>query len=86
MAQSRKEQEGEYFTSTIADRNSEFFEDEVDKLDKWAEDVKRSLESSSRQLDIDIKTMKTNARTGPSFGRKSEAQWEIKDLERSAMI
>jgi ERCC4-related helicase len=69
-------------TTHIAERNSNFFDDEVDKLDKWAEDVKKSLEIELRRLDIDIKTMKTNARKVLKLEEKIKLQREIKDLEK----
>jgi predicted nucleic acid-binding Zn-ribbon protein len=54
----------------------------MDKLNKWAEDVKRSLEIELRQLDIDIKTMKTNAKKVLHLEEKVKLQREIKDLEK----
>lgn len=49
-------------STQIAERNGSFFDHEVDKLDNWAEDVKKALELDLRKLDIDIKTAKTNAK------------------------
>lgn len=69
-------------TSNIAERNGEFFDDEVDKLDKWAEDVKKSLEIELKRMDIDIKTMKTNAKKVLNLQEKIQIQREIKDLEK----
>ena len=69
-------------TAKILERNSEFFDDEVDKLDKWAEDVKKSLEIELKQMDIDIKTMKTNAKKVLILEDKVKLQREIKDLEK----
>jgi len=69
-------------TEDIANRNSEFFDDEVDKLDKWADDVKKSLEIELRRLDIDIKTLKTNAKKIINLVEKVKLQREIKDLEK----
>jgi hypothetical protein len=69
-------------TLNIAGRNSEFFDDEIDKLDKWAEDKKKSLEIELRRLDIDIKAMKTNAKKVLNLEEKVKLQREIKDLEK----
>ena len=69
-------------TIGIAERNSEFFDDEVDKLDKWAEDVKKSLEIELKRLDIDIKTMKTSAKKILVLEEKVKIQREIKDMEK----
>ncbi len=79
----QKEQEkAAIITVSISERNSIFFDDEVDKLDKWAEDVKKSLEIELRQLDIDIKAMKTNAKKVLNLGEKIKLQREIKELEK----
>jgi ERCC4-related helicase len=78
-----KEQEKvKILTIGISERNSEFFDDEVDKLDKWAEDVKKSLEIELKRLDIDIKAMKTSAKKVLNLEEKVKLQREIKDLEK----
>ena len=66
----------------IAERNSEFFDAEVDKLDNWSDDVKKALELDLRKLDIDIKTAKTNAKKIVNLEEKLKAQREIKDSEK----
>ena len=66
----------------ILERNSNFFDDEVEKLDKWADDMKKSLELDLKKLDIDIKTAKTNAKKLLILKEKITAQREIKDMEK----
>ena len=66
----------------IMERNGEFFDDEVDKLDNWSDDVKKALELDLRKLDIDIKTAKTNAKKIIDLNDKLKAQREIKDSEK----
>ena len=66
----------------IMERNGTFFEDEVNKLDNWADDIKKSLELDLRKLEIDIKTAKTNAKKIINLGDKLKAQREIKDSEK----
>jgi len=68
--------------SNSAERNSEFFDDEVDKLDKWAEDVKKALELDLKKLDIDIKTTRTNAKKIVDLEVKLKEQRRIKDMEK----
>lgn len=78
-----KEQEkANTLTASIAERNSEFFDDEVDKLDKWAEDIKKSLEIELKRMDIDIKAAKTNAKKVLNLQEKIKIQREIKDAEK----
>ena len=66
----------------IAERNGEFFDDEVDKLENWSEDMKKALELDLRKLDIDIKTNKTNAKKIVNLDEKLKAQREIKESEK----
>ena len=65
----------------IPQRNSKFFEEEMDKLDKWAEDRKNSLQIELNQLNKDIKTRKTEARKIMKLEEKLKAQKEIKEME-----
>ena len=65
----------------ISQRNSKFFEEEMDKLDKWAEDRKNSLQIELNQLNKDIKTRKTEARKIMKLEEKLKAQKEIKEME-----
>lgn len=69
-------------TTRSAERNSEFFDNEVDKLDKWADDMKKALELDLKKLDIDIKSSKTNAKKILNLGEKVKEQRRIKDMER----
>jgi len=68
--------------SQIIERNGKFFDDEVNKLDNWSEDVKKALEIELRKLDIDIKTAKTNAKKIVNLEEKLKAQREIKNSEK----
>lgn len=76
------EQEIVGITTQIAERNSLFFDQEVEKLDKWAEDMKKSLELDLRKLDIDIKVQKTNAKKILTLAEKLAMQKEIKNQEK----
>jgi hypothetical protein len=66
----------------IAERNSTFFDDEVDKLDKWSNDMKMALELDLKKLDIDIKIEKTNAKKILDLEKKVEMQRAIKEMEK----
>jgi ERCC4-related helicase len=66
----------------ITERNGNFFDDELEKLDKWAEDVKESLEMELKKLNIDIKARKTEAKKILKLEEKIKAQRHIKDMEK----
>ncbi len=65
----------------ISERNARFFEEEMDKLEKWAEDMKQSLEIKLKQLDIDIKIKKAEARKVLELEKKVLLQRQAKRLE-----
>lgn len=66
----------------VNERNSAFFEEEMEKLENWAEDVKKSLEIKLKELDIDIKTKKTETKKISNLEKKLILQREIKELEK----
>jgi ERCC4-related helicase len=65
-----------------AEHNGTFFDAEMEKLDKWAEDIKNSIEIKLKQLDKDIKTRKTEAKKILKLNEKVKAQKEIKEMEK----
>lgn len=65
-----------------AKRNHSFFDDEVDKLEKWSEDVRNSIKFEIKELDKEIKTRKTEARKILNLEAKVKEQRIIKDLEK----
>ncbi len=65
-----------------AERNTNFFDSEMEKLDKWADDLKNSLELELKQLDVEIKTRKTEAKKLLKLEEKVQAQREIKEMEK----
>lgn len=62
-------------------RNSKFFDEEIEKLEKWSKDLKESLELKLRQMDIDIKTLKTESKKIVRLDEKLNIQKHIKNLE-----
>jgi hypothetical protein len=65
-----------------AERNAGFFDTEMGKLEKWADDVKGSLEIELKELDKDIKFRKTEAKKILNLEEKVAAQRAIKELEK----
>lgn len=63
-------------------RNHNFFDDEVDKLEKWSEDVRNSIKFEIKELDKEIKTRKTEARKLLNLEQKVKEQRTIKELEK----
>ncbi|MBV5329793.1 MAG: DEAD/DEAH box helicase family protein [Chlorobium sp.] len=66
----------------LALRQSQWFEEEMDKLESWADDMKSGLEFELKDLDRLIKTLKTESKKIPLLDAKLKAQKEIKGLEK----
>ncbi|MGE9270995.1 MAG: SNF2-related protein, partial [Verrucomicrobiales bacterium] len=66
----------------IAEQNANYFDEEMDKLERWADDQKRSLEIQIKDLDVEIKTLKTESRKLAKLEDKVSAQRQIKQLEQ----
>jgi ERCC4-related helicase len=67
--------------SQITERNGKFFDDEIDKLDSWAEDKRRSLKIQLKEFDDQIMMLKKEARTAVNLPEKLTAQRKIRDLD-----
>jgi len=65
----------------LEERNEEFFREEEEKLDRWAEDVKFGLERELRELDTLIKSAKKTSKSAVALAEKLEAQKLIKAFE-----
>ena len=64
------------------ERNSEYYNDEIDKLDKWADDMKLSLEKEVKDLESEIKLRKAESRKIVDLKLKVKLQRVIKELEK----
>ena len=62
-------------------RHGSFFEIEMDKLDRWAEDHRKSLKTTLDELDLKIKEMRKEARSAPNLPTKLELQRQVRQLE-----
>lgn len=63
-------------------RNQLFFDEEMDKLDDWATDMKLSLEKEITDLDAEIKLRKAEAKKIANLADKIAAQRLVKELEK----
>jgi hypothetical protein len=65
----------------IAERNGRFFEEEIEKLERWAEDLKAGLEQELKDLDAEIKAVKKEAKLQADLESKVALHRKAKDLE-----
>jgi ERCC4-related helicase len=65
----------------VGQRNANYFETELDKLDNWGEDRRNSLKVVLKELDQQIKEVKKQARLAPNLPDKLKLEKERKKLE-----
>jgi len=65
----------------VSERNARFFEDEANKLDGWADDLKIGLERELKELDRQIKEARRAATAALSLEEKLAGQKHVKSLE-----
>ncbi len=63
-------------------RNLSYFEQEVQKLDAWADDLKVGLEQEIKEIDRQIKEVRRTAATAPTLDEKLSWQKQQRDLEQ----
>jgi len=62
--------------------NDQYFSEEQEKLDRWAEDTKTAFDQELKSLDREIKEAKKVARAKKTLEEKTVAQRDIKRLEK----
>lgn len=65
----------------LATRQATWFDQEIDKFDRWAEDQRHALRTELKDLDAEIKDTKKRARTAGALPEKLKMQRRIRDLE-----
>ena len=62
--------------------NEEYFNEEQEKLDRWAEDSKEAINQELKRLEKEIKDAKKAARAMKTLEEKTTAQRSVKKLEK----
>ena len=65
----------------INQRNLGYFEQEVEKLDAWADDLKLGIEQEIKAIDVEIKQVRRTAATSPTLEEKLAHQKHQRELE-----
>jgi ERCC4-related helicase len=63
------------------ERNRRYFEEELEKLDRWAEDLKNGLQTEIKDLDASIKRLKKESNLATTLEAKLEIVRELKTTE-----
>jgi superfamily II DNA/RNA helicase len=65
----------------MAIRDGRWFDTEIEKLDRWAEDRRNSLKAELAELDDTLKEARKAARLAPTLPEKLERQRKVRGLE-----
>lgn len=65
----------------IVAKNAQWFDTEIDKLDRWAEDRRAALKVELEALDQQLKEMRKAARLAPNLPEKLQLQRTLRTLE-----
>ena len=68
-------------TEHLSQKNGTWFDVEMDKLDRWAEDRRSSLKGGLDELDVKIRETRKEARLAPNLPTKLELQRQLRQLE-----
>ena len=67
----------------ISKRNSKNFETEMDKLDFWADDRKKTLEQKLKEMDRKIRELRKSARRAKTLPEKIKLQKQVNNVENN---
>lgn len=80
-AASRLTEHREGILAELAARQAQWFDQEIDKFDRWAEDQRHALRVELKDLDSELKELKKQARTAGALPEKLALQRKAKELE-----
>jgi hypothetical protein len=67
--------------ANLTERNASFFELELDKLDRWSDDLKVGLEYELKELDRQIREARRSAQIAPALAEKLSIQKQVRELD-----
>jgi len=73
--------EQQVISESLSRKNGTWFDVEMDKLDRWAEDRRKSLKAALDELDTKIRETRKEARLAPNLPSKLDIQRQLRQLE-----
>ena len=67
--------------NALSQRNATYFDEESEKLEKWADDLKAAIELELKELDLEIKSIKREAKLEAKLGNKLQLHRKAKEVE-----
>ncbi|WP_339230031.1 helicase-related protein [Aeribacillus sp. FSL K6-2833] len=77
-----KECQVEAVLNSIMERTAEYMDSELEKLDRWAKDLKLKLEAEIDELSVEIDYLKKESKSIRNLQEKLEMNKKIKELEK----
>ena len=77
----QREQRQERILARISERNGAFFQQEMDKLDHWADDVRLSLRRQLKELDEEVADLRRQVRQAGTVPEKVSLHRQVNQLE-----
>jgi hypothetical protein len=77
-----RECQEEAVLNSIMDRTAEYMDSELEKLDKWAKDLKIKLEVEINEISVEIDYLKKESKTIRNIKEKLEMNKKVKELEK----
>lgn len=77
-----KECQVEAVLNNIMERTAEYMDSELEKLDRWAKDLKMKLEAEIDELSVEIDYLKKESKSIRNLQEKLEMNKKIKELEK----
>ena len=75
------DREQQAITQHLSQTNVKWFDAEIEKLDRWADDQRKSLKVTLEELEESIRAGKREARLAPNLPEKLQMQQRIRQLE-----
>ena len=81
LLQEQIQHEQNLISERLAEKSGSWFDAEMEKLDRWADDRRTSLKRALDELDVKIRETKREARVAPNLPTKLELQRQLRQLE-----
>lgn len=76
------EKKKQMILSELAERQSRWFDDEIEKLNFWADDKRKGLKTTLKDYDDQISILKKEARLAPNLPDKLAIQKRLRDMDK----
>ncbi len=76
------EKKKQMILSELAERQSRWFDDEIEKLNFWADDKRKGLKTTLKDYDDQISILKKEARLAPNLPDKLAIQKQLRDMDK----